>query len=326
MKPAISVVIPTFNRPHLLRETVESVLAQTVPPLEVIVVDDGSDKVFEEANSDVSTISDRINVYRLPRNRGSSAARNLGLQKARGDWVLFLDDDDVIGPEMFQSSLAVLGHSDEIGVVCCRSDIFFSADCSPCGANRQGNRDDERVYYENPMGNIGLNRMPASEILRSGLMISTCLVRRGCLGSVRFQEDLTVGEDMVFWLTLAANGVSFRVNPSIQTHIRRHGGNALFRADYGDQKIKFLKRLLSDELIRNTGDLFLVHGWLFVSMAKRGNRECLTHLAFLLRHPLFLPEHMGLYVRLQLQKRRDSLLRQRLASGSGRVDPCNHRP
>ena len=90
--PKVSVVIPTYNRADKVRPTIESVLGQTVTDLEVIVVDDGSSdgtgKILEE------TFGDRIRYY-AQANQGASVARNKGVEKARGEWIAFLDSDDL---------------------------------------------------------------------------------------------------------------------------------------------------------------------------------------------------------------------------------------
>ena len=90
--PALTVVIPTHDRPGLLVEAVESALSQTVDDLEVVVVDDGSlDPVRLAGDA-------RLRVVRLHPNRGGAAARNAGLESARGRWVTYLDDDDLLLP------------------------------------------------------------------------------------------------------------------------------------------------------------------------------------------------------------------------------------
>lgn len=91
--PSVSVIIPAFGQVvHLLR-AVESALAQTLLPLEVIVIDDGTHRPI------VLPISDpRVRVVRMERNCGPSAARNLGCRTAQGDWIAFLDADDAWRP------------------------------------------------------------------------------------------------------------------------------------------------------------------------------------------------------------------------------------
>jgi glycosyltransferase involved in cell wall biosynthesis len=92
MNPKLSVVIPTYNRAAKVRNAVESVLAQTVSDLEVIVVDDGS--TDGTGRSLQKVFADRIRYY-VQGNQGASVARNKGIAEARGQWIAFLDSDDV---------------------------------------------------------------------------------------------------------------------------------------------------------------------------------------------------------------------------------------
>ena len=105
-EPLYSVIIPTYNRPDLLDRAIESALAQTQTPFEVVVVDDWS-----QPPADVPSDS-RVRLVRLPANRGNAAARNAGLAAARGRWITYLDDDDVLLPTMAERSLAALEQSD----------------------------------------------------------------------------------------------------------------------------------------------------------------------------------------------------------------------
>lgn len=97
-----SIVIPTHERPELLGRALESALGQTLPPSEVIVVDDGSEVPVRLAPDE------RVRLVRLEENRGNAAARNAGLAAARCRWITFLDDDDVLLPIMAERSLAAL--------------------------------------------------------------------------------------------------------------------------------------------------------------------------------------------------------------------------
>jgi glycosyltransferase involved in cell wall biosynthesis len=92
MNPKVSVVIPTYNRAAKVPNAIESALAQTVSDLEVIVVDDGSSDGTGESLQEL--FGDRIRYY-AQGNQGASVARNRGIAEARGEWIAFLDSDDV---------------------------------------------------------------------------------------------------------------------------------------------------------------------------------------------------------------------------------------
>jgi glycosyltransferase involved in cell wall biosynthesis len=102
-------VIPTRNRPDLVSRAVSSALGQTYQDIEVIVVVDGPDDAttLELANNR----DPRLRVIALPTNRGGSAARNAGVEAARGEWVAFLDDDDEWVPHKTESQLAIAQNS-----------------------------------------------------------------------------------------------------------------------------------------------------------------------------------------------------------------------
>ena len=89
MTPLISVVIPSYNRRAALVRAIASALDQLLPPFEIIVVDDGSSDGTKEI--DFQRIDPRIRLIEHPTNRGAAAARNTGIDAARGEWVALLD-------------------------------------------------------------------------------------------------------------------------------------------------------------------------------------------------------------------------------------------
>jgi glycosyltransferase involved in cell wall biosynthesis len=100
----LSVVIPTYRRPALLRRCLESLDAQTLPraQFEVVVVDDGSG---DESTDVLAAYADRVRAYVQPRNGGPAAARNRGIREATGDRVVFLDDDVAAAPDLLATHL-----------------------------------------------------------------------------------------------------------------------------------------------------------------------------------------------------------------------------
>src|ERR1019366_10028396 len=115
MHPKVSVVIPTYNRAAAVPRAIESVLAQTVTGLEVIVVDDGSSDGTGQILGEM--FGDRIRYY-AQANHGVSVARNKGVEEARGEWIAFLDSDDLWEKEKLEWQFKALER--------------FSTRCSGC--------------------------------------------------------------------------------------------------------------------------------------------------------------------------------------------------
>lgn len=120
MNPSISVIMPTYNRAHLIGRAIGSVLQQTFDDFELIVVDDGSTDNTEEVIRAFD--DDRIVYIRCDENRGNAAARNVGLRKARGKYITFLDSDDEFMPGLLDEVYRLISKSDEqVGFVFTRN-------------------------------------------------------------------------------------------------------------------------------------------------------------------------------------------------------------
>jgi len=110
-----SVAIVTFNHARYLPDALESALAQTLPGVEVVVVDDGS---TDDTPAVLAKYAGRVRVVRQP-NRGPSAARNAGVAASRGEYVAFLDADDVLAPTKLAEQTAVLAREPRAGWTYC---------------------------------------------------------------------------------------------------------------------------------------------------------------------------------------------------------------
>lgn len=120
-QPTISVVIPTHNRPALLQDALASVLSQTVPPAEVIIVDDASSPPAElpECHDGIT-----MHLLRHEQTRGGAAAKNTGARAARGNLIAFLDDDDLWAPTYLEHASGLLARHTEIDVLFMAVDWF----------------------------------------------------------------------------------------------------------------------------------------------------------------------------------------------------------
>jgi glycosyltransferase involved in cell wall biosynthesis len=113
--PTVSVIIPTYNRAGLLREAIQSVLNQTYQDFEIIVVDDGSTDNTEEVMRKVD--DDRIIYLKHKQNKGGAAARNTGIKHAKGEYIAFLDSDDLWCLHKLEKQVEILERHEDISFV-----------------------------------------------------------------------------------------------------------------------------------------------------------------------------------------------------------------
>ncbi len=208
MPPAVTVIMPVYDRERFVHEAITSVLAQTFDDFELIVVDDGS---TDGTAAVVAAVDDPRLRYMVQPHRGVAAAMNTGLRAARGGYVARLDSDDVWLPDLLATQVAVLEARPEIDVVYARGQ-GMEADGTPT----------THVWGFGP-------RWPG-DALRSQLHGDftcniTTVARRTCLERAGgFDESLTAHEDWDLWLRVARHS-SFAFTDRVLTRFRWHDGN-----------------------------------------------------------------------------------------------------
>lgn len=234
--PTVSVIVPTYNRSSFLLEAVNSVLAQTHPVSEILVVDDASHAEHREIIEELGS-RQRVRMLRRATKGGVSRARNFGLEHATGDFILFLDDDDILLPDAIAHMLHKFAHDDETDIVVCRSLCLFRPGSSeklyqgPCHIDlRRSHRVIHKACSDKSIRHfLEFERDPTIAILRSCPSVDSCLIRRSALSGTWFADDMEFGEDWDFWLQLARKGCRFRCETKPLVLVRRHGDNASLR-------------------------------------------------------------------------------------------------
>lgn len=224
--PLVSVIVPTRNRAAYLSFALDSVLNQTYPNVEIIVIDDGS----TDATTDVlDSYGDRITVIRLSGN-GVSAARNHGFRRARGEYIQFLDDDDTLDHRKIEIQIRLLERRKDVDVAYCGYDHI----------DRLGNLID-RIPAPH---SVGVADLVSSNQLRTHML----LIRRSCLDTVGgFDETLQASEDWDLWLRIALAGYTFSGIPLQLCSYRMHADNTLANAAVHDlQSTVVLERAFSN--------------------------------------------------------------------------------
>ncbi|MCB6179842.1 glycosyltransferase family 2 protein [Rhodobacter sp. Har01] len=208
--PGVSVVIPTYNRRMLVPRAIDSVLAQTRPADEIIVVDDGSSDGTEAALAE--RFGSRIR-YVAQANQGVAAARNHGISLARFDLVAFLDSDDVWRPEKLALQVPAMA---DPGVVL--SATNWAWENAPDAGRFQ------QLGHASPHP-VETDRAPLFQLCHRrghGLLIQTCLVRRAALTRIGgFDATLRISEDMDLLFRLAEEGGFALLSPILMI---RDGG------------------------------------------------------------------------------------------------------
>lgn len=209
MNPTVSVLVPTYNRARYIEECINSILAQTYPPSQIIVIDDGS---TDETPAVLAQYADRI-IYLRKENGGKAAALNHGLPMAIGDYIWIFDDDDVALPDSIERRLRPLINSPNVGFV--YSSHFIGID----GADSKIVIDRS---YELPVvreEQLFLALLEGCFFTQQGV-----LARRSCYQQLeRFDESFLRGQDYEMLIRMARRfrGVGL---PEPTFVFRRHNG------------------------------------------------------------------------------------------------------
>ncbi len=182
--PTVSVIIPTYNRAHLIREALESVFSQTYRDYEVIVVDDGSTDNTREI---LASYRDRIHIV-WQENQGISAARNRGILLARGKYLAFLDSDDRWLPEKLERQVSYLDQNSYMGLV---SSHLWRYEIG---------KEKERERVPRSIGRSFGELVTGPNFIDT----STVVIRKRCIEVVgNFDESMPAAEDWELWVRIA---------------------------------------------------------------------------------------------------------------------------
>ena len=220
MKPLVSVIVPMYNAAPFVGEALESIVASTYRPIEVIVVDDGSTDDSLRVAQAFAREHKEVIVFRQP-NSGASVARNNAIRVSHGKYILPVDADNRIHPLYIAEAEAVLETRQEVRVVSCRAEFF-------------GDRTGEWIVP--PFSKQTLARKN---------MIDTCAMYRRCDWDKTpgYMTTCTAREDWDMWLSLFELGGEFVRLPDIRLYYRVRKGSKRMQD-------RALKRKLVDEINR----------------------------------------------------------------------------
>lgn len=216
--PAVSVIIATYNYGRYIGDALRSVQAQTMQSWECIIIDDASTDDTAHVVAEFIASDQRFTYVELQQNVGVSAARNHGLQRAKGEFIQLLDADDLIGPEKLELHVNALQRDPETTVV--YSDLYYFTTIDGPRENA-GYARDEKL-------NGSSDQVVARLIHGNVFRLNTVLFRRSVLDSLHgFREEFRYIEDWDFWFRMAAHGAQFRFldKPEAISGVRRTQGS-----------------------------------------------------------------------------------------------------
>lgn len=226
----VSCVVPVFNGERYIEEAIDSILAQTYRPLQIVVVDDGSQ---DGTRAVLRGYREQITYVWQPR-AGPSAARNRGLSTAAGEYLAFLDADDVWHPEKLARQMARFQARPELDLCLTQVRNFWTPDLAEV---------EQRVRDQN------------LAVVITAWMLSSALARRTLLQAVgQFDPQLFLGEDTDWFTRVAQHGAQIEVLPDFLVSRRLHPngvslGVNTFNRDELLQHLKAVvdKKRLADE-------------------------------------------------------------------------------
>lgn len=193
----ISCIMPVYNCEKYLEDMVDSVISQSYPNFELILVDDGSKDRSGSICDEYAERDKRIRVFHKD-NGGVSSARNYGLEFACGDYCIFLDSDDLMSPYMLELLVTDIVQS--------------NSDVAICGY-AQCQENDKSALISRPSKNYDLVTVPKEHIYDTIMMpLWNKLIRKDIIGFLRFEEGISYGEDLLFsaLLLLKCKDISIR--------------------------------------------------------------------------------------------------------------------
>jgi glycosyltransferase involved in cell wall biosynthesis len=215
--PEASVIIPFHDRLDWTRQAIASVIGQTYQDFEIIVVDDGS---AEDYRATIEELDTRI-LYIRQEHRGAGAARNAGIKVAAGEFISFLDSDDLFLPEKLEIQIGILRNHPEVLLV-------------------------HSSYIRVDMTGKELELVPSGTFtgcvypdiyFRCQIATPTVVVRRRVFEHLEFEERARVGEDVILWTKISKLGEIIGVERPL-AKVRIHGNNAILIPGKGIEGIR----------------------------------------------------------------------------------------
>ena len=243
LKPVVSIVMATYNRAHFISTALESIRSQSFTKWECLIVDDGGDDNTAEVVAEFTGQDERYRYLKRANSykKGLPGSRNYGIDMARGDFIIFFDDDDVVHPQNLEICLKVF---EDHGGSFCRYNK------KPFSKSFDENEFDTYNYPEIRIKNVTSKNIP--DVVMGKIPFASCTVmwKKDDIGNSRFDENLLYAEEWEFYTRLLTLGLhGFSINTVLYFNRKHPGSNT---GEYYNQdstrvnaKVKASKKIIS---------------------------------------------------------------------------------
>lgn len=222
MQPLISIIIPIYNSETYLRECIDSVLSQTYKHFELLLIDDGSSDGSSAICEEMERMDQRTRFFPATCNKGVSATRNKGISLAKGEYLFFIDSDDIIHPWLLESlyKLQEKNHSTITTAYVCSTEI-------PKALQKEWNyalAEPEADTYTFLTNQEALDSFVHDWPIKGLAAAGGKFIRSSAVQSLNFDESLSHGEDTKFIYQLLCNGANIAILRKNWYCYRKHKG------------------------------------------------------------------------------------------------------
>jgi glycosyltransferase involved in cell wall biosynthesis len=266
-----SIIIPTYNRAHLITKTLNSVLEQDYPHFEILVVDDGSTDATQEVVENIQ--SPKIQYHKIP-NGERAKARNFGIQKATGDFITFLDSDDILYAHHFSTAQNL--------IVSHPNDVFFSLAYEVIDTSGK-----VLHSYNQRKGDLNRQLITGNHLSCMGVFVKRDILLVNLFNE---QRSLSGTEDYELWLRLASQ---YRIiyNNVITSAIINHESRSVLSFE---EKKLVDRMVILENALRSSSSVMtfykdsgvqtiMAHSWLYVSLHLAMSKKKKPALQYLLK-------------------------------------------
>lgn len=234
-----SIIMPVYNAEKYIQNAISSILVQSYEQFELLLIDDGSVDKSYVCCQEMAKTDKRIRVFRMPENHGASAARNMGLEHAKGRYVVFIDADDTVDTDFLEKAYYLL--QGDVAISCLKCGVYeeYIDNEGKIGYQRECRMEDG-VYTGSSIAEkiVEMEEIPLFGYVWNGIYLRELIETY----MIRFDENLKVNEDFKFNIDFISGAKVLQCSSYCGYHYRKRSGASLSAIeshyDYDSQMLK----------------------------------------------------------------------------------------